>query len=285
MERPVKSFNLILAIMLLFLASCAKPAGPTPTTMPPTSVPTFAPTSAPTETPTVTPTVTPAVTLTYEDNAQVELVMPSGRHIYIDVANPRSLTREPSAEDVLLTTHLHSDHYYPAFQEAFPGQQLFTSVGKIEFPDAVITGIASAHNSSDPIQAEKATDYIYLIDVAGLRIAHFGDIGQDALTDDQLAALGTVDLAITQFANSFSSMNAANLKGFNLMDQVKPRLIIPTHSDQATIKIASERWKGYYSESRTVTLSAASIPSAQSILVLGNLSIAYGALFKLEPWK
>ena len=118
-----------------------------------------------------------------------------------------------------------------------------------------------------------------------MRIAHFGDIGQDALTDDQLAALGTVDLAITQFSNSFSNMNAANLKGFNLMDQVKPRLIIPTHSDQATIKIASERWKGYYSESRTVTLSAASLPSGRSILVLGNLSIAYGALFKLEPWK
>ena len=127
----MKPIRLILAFMFLILASCAKPAGPTPTAMPPTSIPTTAPTSVPT----AAPTVTPAVTLTYEDNAQVELVTPSGRHIYIDVANPRSLTREPSADDVLLTTHLHSDHYYPAFQEAFPGQQLFTSEGKIEFPE------------------------------------------------------------------------------------------------------------------------------------------------------
>jgi hypothetical protein len=213
------------------------------------------------------------------------LVTPSGRHIYIDVSNPGSLTKPPSADDILLTTHLHGDHYYADFQKSFPGQQLFTSAGRIELPDGTITGIAAAHNSNDPIQAVNSNNYIYIIDVADLRIAHFGDIGQDALTVDQLAALGTLDLAITQFANSYSSMDATNLKGFNLMDQLKPRLIIPTHSDQATIKIAAERWKGYYSESRTITLSASSIPSDQSILVLGNLAIAYGTLFKLDPWK
>ena len=151
--------------------------------------------------------------------------------------------------------------------------------------DVTITGIASAHNSGDPIRVKGATDYIYIIDVAGMRIVHFGDIGQDALTNGQLASIGYVDLAITQFSNSFSSMNATNLKGFNLMDQVKPRLIIPTHSDSATIKVAAERWKGYFSESRTVKLSTASIPADQSILVLGNLAIAYSTLFKLEAWK
>jgi hypothetical protein len=57
------------------------------------------------------------------------------------------------------------------------------------------------------------------------------------------AAIGSVDLAITQFSNSFSNMNTTNLKGFNLMDQVKPRLIIPTHSDNATIQIAVQLWQ------------------------------------------
>lgn len=270
----MKSLNLTLMILLLFLACCAKPATPAP-----------APTQAPTVIPTALPTEVPVITLTYQDNAQVELVTPSGRHIYIDVANPASLTKDPSAADILLTTHLHGDHYYADFQKAFPGQQLFTSEGKIELPDVTITGIAAGHNSNDPIQVVNSSDYIYIIDLAGLRIAHFGDLGQEALNESQLAALGTVDLAIMQFANSYSSMNATNLKGFNLMDQVKPRLIIPTHSDQATIKIATKRWKGYYSENPTITLTAAVIPAEQSILVLGNLSIAYGALFKLDSWK
>ena len=233
------------------------------------------------------PNTTPSVTLTYEEYAQVELVTPTGRHVYIDVstANIPYLTKDPAAEDILLTTHLHSDHYDPDFQSKFPGQQLFTQEGKIELPDVTITGMASAHNANDPIQAEKATDYIYVIDVAGLRIAHFGDIGQEALTDAQLAALGKVDVAITQLSNSYSDMNATNMKGFNLMDQVKPLLIIPTHSDEATIQIAAERWKGYYSDLRGVTISVESLPSETSLLVLGNLAPSYGALFKLAPWK
>ena len=230
-------------------------------------------------------TSVPSISLTYQENAQVELVTPTGRHIYIDVYNPAALTKTPDANDILLTTHLHGDHYVPAFQASFPGQQLFTQEGRIDLPDVSITGIASAHNSNDPIQAEKATDYIYIIDVAGLRIAHFGDIGQDALTDSQLAALGTVDIAITQTSNSYSNMNASNLKGFNLLDQVKPRLIIPTHSDQATIKIAVQRWKGYYSATPTITLSRDNLPAQESILCLGTLGPAYGSIFQLDQWK
>lgn len=271
----MKCIHLSLAFVLLFLAACSQATAPAPTPTEP-ATPTIMP----------SPTSLPPVTLIYEDNAQVELVTPSGRHIYIDVYNVGALSKTPSADDVLLTTHKHFDHYYPEFQSKFPGQQLFTQTGTIELPDGtVITGIASAHNTNDPVLEENSNDYIYVIDIAGLRIAHFGDIGQEALSEAQLAAIGTVDLAITQFSNSFSSMDATNLKGFNLMDQVKPRLVIPTHSDEDTIKIAVERWKGYYTESRTVTLSASSIPSDQSILILGNLAPSYGKLFNLEHWK
>jgi L-ascorbate metabolism protein UlaG (beta-lactamase superfamily) len=276
MEYFMKHISLLLTSTLLFLASCAKPAAPAPT---PT------PTTPPTPIPTAAPTQPPALTLTYQDNAQVELVTPTGRHIYIDVANVGSLTKDPSADDVLLTTHLHNDHYYRDFVEAFPGQQILTSTGKIELPDVTITGIASGHNANDPLLDQGGTNYIYIIEIAGLRIVHFGDIGQEALTDEQLAAIGSVDLAITQFANSFSNMNATNLKGFNLMDQVKPRLVIPTHSDNATIQIAVKRWKGYYSDTRTITLSVDTIPEKTSILVLGNLAIAYSSLYGLELWK
>lgn len=271
----MKTILPVLVILTWLLAACGKPATPTPT-----------PTALPTATPTPLPTPVPSVILTYQEYAQVELVTPSGRHIYIDMLNPKKLTRPPEAQDILLTTHLHADHYNPIFQKSFPGQQLFSSEGRIELPDVTITSIAASHNSNEMAQAEyRIINIIYIIDVAGLRIAHFGDIGQDALTADQLVALGTVDLAITQFSNDASSMTAKNMKGFNLMDQVKPRLVIPTHSDEDTIKIAVTRWKGYYTESCTVTLSASSIPSDQSILILGNLAPSYGKLFNLEHWK
>ena len=259
-------------VITLLLAACGQPMR--------TAEPTAVPTSMPTPTPKPN-----GVALTYEDNAQVELVTPTGRHIYIDVFNPGQLTKDPSADDILLTTHLHNDHYYASFVDAFPGQQIFDSTGKIELPDVTITGLASAHNVNDPFLDKGGTDYIFIIETGGLRIVHFGDIGQEALTNEQLTTIGSVDVAITQFSNSYSNMDVANLKGFHLMDQVKPRLIIPTHSDSATIKIAVERWAGYYSDSRTVTISSSTLPGDKSILILGNLAISYGTIYNLKPWK
>jgi len=236
---------------------------------------------------TAAPTAISGITLTYGDNAQVELVTPSGRHVYIDIYNTSLLTKQPDAGDILLTTHLHSDHYLKDFQASFPGKQIFISVDEIKLPDISIVSIASAHLPSDPITAKGATDYLFVIDTGGLRIAHFGDIGQEALTDVQLAALGSVDLAITQFSNSYSLMDSTNRKGFHLMDQVKPRLIIPTHADKSTMEIAFGQWTGYYSGSRTVVIAPEKLPATTGILYLGNpaLTSAYAKIYNLKEWK
>ena len=126
-----------------------------------------------------------------------------------------------------------------------------------------------------------------IVDVGGLRIAHFGDIGQDALTDEQLQKLGNVDIAITQLDNSYSDMNITNKKAFNLMDQFKPKLIIPTaHTSQPTIAFAVEKWKGYvYTDTGGLKISRADLPAEQSILFFCPLAFAYQAMFKLPSWK
>jgi L-ascorbate metabolism protein UlaG (beta-lactamase superfamily) len=264
----MKKIATILFAAALLLAACGQPAD----TNAPTTAPTLMPTSA-------------GTMLTYGDNAQVELVTPTGRHIYIDVFSPGMLTKDPSKDDILLTTHLHDDHYKAIFVKGFPGQQIYNSTGKIELPDVTITGLAAGHNAGDPLLDKGGTDYIFVIETGGLRIVHFGDIGQDALTSEQLTAIGSVDVAVMQFSNGYSNMDATNLKGFNLMDQVKPRLIIPTHSDSDATKIAIEKWKGWYSESRTMVLSAGSLPSEASILFLGSGATSYGSIYKLPLWK
>jgi L-ascorbate metabolism protein UlaG (beta-lactamase superfamily) len=256
----------------LLLAACAGASG-TPAASP-----------VPSATP-VPPPKAVGISLTYGDNAQVELVTPAGRHVYIDVYNTAQLIKDPSADDILLTTHLHDDHYYASFVDAFPGRQIFDQTGRIELPDVTITGLAAGHNSSDAFLEKGGTDYIFVIDTGGLRFVHFGDIGQDALTPGQLNAIGKVDVAVMQLSNGYSNMDATNLKGFNLMDQVKPRLLIPTHSDSATIKLAVERWTGYASDARTVTLSSATLPAERSILILGNMAPAYAAIYNLKVWK
>jgi hypothetical protein len=41
-------------------------------------------------------------------------------------------------------------------------------------------------------------------------------------------------------------MTLENRKGFNLMDQLKPKLIIPTNFDEATARFAVTKWEGFY---------------------------------------
>jgi predicted small lipoprotein YifL len=267
-------FSLPMAITWIFiLAACGQATPITPMA---------------TETPEPTATEKPAgITLTYGDNAQVELVTPAGRHVYIDVWNVSLLAKQPDADDVLLTTHMHPDHYFDEFVNSFPGQKIIMTTGGIDLADVKITAIVSAHLPADPLVAGKATNFLFLIETGELRIVHFGDCGQLTFTAEQMAAIGRVDLAITQFSNSFSMMDATNRTGFNQMDQVKPRLIIPTHFDRASLEIAVGLWSGFYAKTRSILLAPADIPEKTSLLLMGaDYTVgAYATLYKLTEWK
>ena len=161
------------------------------------------------------------------------------------------------------------------FTQSFPGTQLFVQEGEIEQPGVAIRGIAAAHTQGDPLVPEGGTDYIFIIDMGGLRIVHFGDIGQPALTPEQAKAVGRVDVAITQFENSYSEIDATNKKGFKLMEQLKPRLIVQTHSSLAAVNYAATLWPVLYSKRPRVTLSAAELPKKTSLLLLGEEGAYY----------
>lgn len=189
----------------------------------------------------------PKVTIICDDSdPQFEAISPDGIRVLMDIATPDLLSSPAVAKDILVTTHSHADHYRSNFTDSFPGQQLKIKAGVLQAGGVQVTGIASAHSASGEFLPEGGSNYIYLIEMGNLRIAHFGDIGQEKLTADQLKTLGEIDIAITQLSNSYSGMNIKNLKGFNLMDQVKPKLVIPTHIDEATAKYAAQKWESYY---------------------------------------
>lgn len=228
------------------LPPSSTPQSPTPTELPPTVTVTIAP---PTETP------TPAcVTLIYDEYAQFEIIDSLGQRVLVDVFEPEKLSKPVSDVDILLTTHTHWDHYNPDFRAAFPGKQLFVQEGSLMSPGVAIRGLASTHNAGDRFKPEGGTNYIYLIEISGLRIAHFGDIGQKSLTEEQLAVLKTVDIAITQINNPYSEMSAENRKGLDLMVQVQPKLIIPTHLNLDTVKLAVSQWQSFYSDGSKLTI-------------------------------
>ena len=90
--------------------------------------------------------------------------------------------------------------------------------GRIETFGAVIRGVVAAHSQGAPLVANGGSDYIFLIDMGGLRIVHFGDLGHDHLMPGKVKTIGHVDVAITQFDNSLSTMNVSNKKGFKQMN-------------------------------------------------------------------
>ena len=259
----------LFALACLILSACA-PTAATPTPIPAT----------PTTEPSATPEPPEGVSIYFVDTAQFEITTPAGWRVLIDVANPNLLTSPPTEQDILLVTHGHGDHYNKTFVDAFPGQKLIVEEGQIELPGVSIRGIASAHNAADLMLPKDGSNYIFIIDVAGLRLAHFGDIGQEEFTPEQLEALGQVDVAMTQFVNSFSAMDIYNLKGFNLMEQLQPRVVIPTHSSLKASEEAVNRWAGYACE-QPCFINKENLPAEASILFIGNLASSYQTIYNL----
>jgi L-ascorbate metabolism protein UlaG (beta-lactamase superfamily) len=273
-------FVFATGLAIIILNGCATPtANPTATPLPTT-------TPLPLPTVTATPDLPQVITLFYGNNAQFEITSPAGTRVLFDVIDPSKLSAPLTEKDILLTTHGHTDHYNAALVKSFPGQKITFAEGEINLPDVKIKSIVSGHNANDPLVPEKGTNYIFIVDMGGLRIAHFGDIGQDKLTDKQLEALGQVDIAITQFDNSFSNMNVTNEKGFNLMDQLKPKLIVPTaHISLPTITLAMKRWKGYvHIDPGSLKIGRSDLPAEPGILIFGTLATSYQKIFKLPAW-
>lgn len=215
------------------------------------------------------------ITVYYEEYAQVELIDLDGTRVMVDVYDPALLSTQATEDDILLTTHTHWDHFNADFQQGFPGKQLLTQTGRIASPGVNILGIASAHNAEDVLKPKGGTNYIYLIEMGGLRIAHLGDIGQDALRDDQLVALGAIDIAITQLANAYSDMDAENQKGLKLVAQLNPRLVLPTHINVDTAKLAVAQWPGLYTKKESIHICESDLPQTTQILFMGQSAATF----------
>jgi len=136
-----------------------------------------------------------------------------------------------------------------------------------------VYGLPSSHSPQDPIGTGAESNWIFLIVTGGLRIAHFGDIGQKQLTEEQLNQLGRVDIAIMQFVNPRSDISVENGKGFMLMQQLDPKLIIPTaHAGLTALKVAKDHWPCFASDQEVLVLNPGKLPEKTSLLLLGNLS-------------
>lgn len=98
---------------------------------------------------------------------------------------------ETGPADLLLVTHEHRDHTGVERVGGDP-QTLRSTAGTHESALGAVVGIASEHD--DAAGTERGPNTIFVFELEGLWVVHFGDFGQDQLRPAQAQAIGRPDL-------------------------------------------------------------------------------------------
>jgi L-ascorbate metabolism protein UlaG (beta-lactamase superfamily) len=128
--------------------------------------------------------------------------------------------------DLLLVTHEHADHNGV---EAIGGDPtvLRSTAGKLESPIGEVTAIASEHD--DQAGTARGPNTIFVFELGGMRVSHFGDFGQTGLREEQIAAIGEggkIDLLFIPVGGgpTIDAEQAALI-----VERLAPKLVVPMH--------------------------------------------------------
>jgi L-ascorbate metabolism protein UlaG (beta-lactamase superfamily) len=125
--------------------------------------------------------------------------------------------------DLLLVTHEHFDHNAA---EAIGGSPavIRSTAGTLESPIGEVTAIASEHDPAAGTQRGPNTIFVFELD--GVRVCHFGDFGQSALRDEQAAAIGAIDLLFIPVGGG-PTIGAKEASA--ITERLGPRWVVPMH--------------------------------------------------------
>jgi L-ascorbate metabolism protein UlaG (beta-lactamase superfamily) len=124
---------------------------------------------------------------------------------------------------LLLVTHEHIDHNGV---EAIGGDPtvLRSTAGRLESPIGEVIAIASEHD--EEAGTARGPNTIFVFELDGLRVSHFGDFGQRELRDEQAAALDDLDLLFLPVGGS-ATIGAE--QAAEIVDRLRPRWVVPMH--------------------------------------------------------
>jgi L-ascorbate metabolism protein UlaG (beta-lactamase superfamily) len=124
---------------------------------------------------------------------------------------------------LLLVTHEHADHNGVEVIGGDPAI-LRSTAGRLESPLGEITAIASEHD--EQAGTARGPNTIFVFELDGLRVCHFGDFGQSGLRPEQAEAIGKVDLLIIPVGGgpTIGAEQAALI-----VERLSPRWVVPMH--------------------------------------------------------
>jgi L-ascorbate metabolism protein UlaG (beta-lactamase superfamily) len=130
---------------------------------------------------------------------------------------------EGCSADVLLITHEHFDHNGV---DAVSGEPaiLRSTAGRLESPIGEVTAVASEHDGA--AGTERGPNTIFVFELDGMRVCHFGDFGQGALREEQAEAIGGVELL---FLPVGGGPTVGAREAAAIVERLSPRWIVPMH--------------------------------------------------------
>jgi len=123
--------------------------------------------------------------------------------------------------DIVTVSHDHFDHNATHFISGNP--VIVRGTGDQSIKDVSIKGILTYHDKNQG--RDRGPNTVFMITLDGVTVCHLGDLGH-TLTQDQLAALGRVDVLLVPVGGTYT-IDPQEAAG--VVRQVNPVVAIPMH--------------------------------------------------------
>ncbi len=170
--------------------------------------------------------------------------------------------------DIVLVTHEHGDH---SNVDAVPGEfRVVRGIGTQSVRGKTFHGIGSYHDKEQG--ATRGPNTIFVFDIDGIRIAHFGDQGCE-LEPSQVAQLAGVNVMLAPIGGG-PTLEPELV--WSLAQEIQPNILIPCHFKTPDIDLQIVSVDEFVADkddvrragSSEVTLTAGALPNPVQILVL-----------------
>ena len=220
-----------------------------------------------------------AVTLRYYGQSFFVLTTPDGTRIALD---PYGQIGFPMPTGVsagaVFITHEHGDHNNAALIQGSPKVLRGLIPGgwatvRERVGDALVYSVPSFHDDQGGT-SPRGFNALFVIEAGGVRIAHLGDLGQTALTDGQIRALGAIDILLIPVGGGGFTITGEQAS--RLTDALRPRVVIPMHYKTA----ARPTWPGTDEQAflagktnvnrvgNTVSFTRGTLPASMQVMVM-----------------
>ncbi len=214
----------------------------------------------------------PFVKISWYGHAMFAIEDDEGTRVITDPYDPQIGYNFPEIEaNIVTVSHDHFDHNNVKGVKGNP--IVIKEASPRDISGVKIEGVTSYHDASSG--SERGSNIIYRWEMAGLNLAHLGDLGHP-LDSSQAERLRDLDILFIPVGGVFTIDGEA---AASLVEEIKPRVVIPMHYKTPVLNLPiagvepfTQRFKDVEDAGKNpIYLGKSNIPQATKVIVLDYL--------------